>query len=280
MRAPWRTFAVLILALVGSLAATGDVAMAAGADLTGRMAPEMVFTDGMNGLVRGNALSQLRGKVVWVKFVLRDCPLCRQTLPRAQRLYERWGRSGLVVVVVMYKYGPRDIGNFMRQNGYSMPVGTDGDRSIGKRYGVTHYPTDYVIGIDGRVKSSNSAPDNVILTELGHYRLSRLGNVPTELQSVRDAVWNWDYGTALRTAEAAAQKPDASPEVRAAAGRVREQARAELGARVAVAQGYERRRDRRTARTIYDRVVEHFQGTSLQDEAVQARQAFLTRGGG
>ena len=255
-------------------------AEAQGNDLTGRLAPDMTFSTGMNGVDAGTSLSAFRGRVVWVKFILRDCPRCRATLPRAQEFHDRWGGSGLVVLTVVRQFGPAGMQSFMAQNQYDFRVGTDSDGSLAARYGVRDMPTDYVIGIDGRVKSSNAAPDAVLLTELGMYRLARLGAVPESLASVRNAVWNWDYGTALREAEAAASGSEADAEVEALRARVATQAREELDARLALASKRARQGLTDVARSIYDRVVELFQGTSLAAVASEARARFLaaTRG--
>jgi len=277
-----RTRHLLFLVAIALLLPLAHLAPAAGEglNLDGRLAPELTFTTGMNGIAPGTSLSSFRGKVVWLKFILRDCPRCRATLPHAQELHERWGGSGLVVLAVVHQYGPDEMAAFLSQNGYTFPVGTDRDGSLAARYGVQHRPADYVIGIDGRIVASNAAPDTVLRTELGRYRLARLGAVPAEMNAVRDAVWNWDYGTALRTTEAAvAAGPDVTPEVRALDERVRVQAREELEARLALAGRYEGRRDLAGAQAIYDRVVEHFRGTSLEAVAAAARAAFQTRHG-
>ncbi len=270
-------FAVVVAAC--SWAATTPAA-AQGSDLTGRLAPDMTFSNGMNGVAAGTSLSSFRGRVVWVKFILRDCPRCRATLPRAQQLHDRWSGSGLVVLTVVRQFGPPGMRSFMAQNRYDFRVGTDRDGSMASRYGVRTMPTDYVIGIDGRVKASNGAPDAVLRTELGMYRLARLGAVPKTLKSVRDAVWNWDYGSALRATEAAVSKGDADAEIQALADRVAAQAREELDARLVLAAKRAREGQADVALSIHDRVVSNFRGTSLASVAVDARTRYLAGRGG
>ena len=266
----------LLLTCAAALVVTAPLpAHAGGTDLTGRLAPDMTFAEGMNGVGAGTTLSSFRGRVVWVKFILRDCPRCRASMPLAQQLHDRWGGSGLVVLAVVRQFGPAEMQSFMAQNRYDFRVATDRDGSLAARYGVQTMPTDYVIDIDGRVKASNGAPEAVLLTELGKYRLARLGGVPEGMGSVRDAVWNWDYGTALRTVEAAAAGGGASGDVQALAGRVTAQAREELEARVALAEKRAREGKTDVARAIYDRVVEQFVGTSLAAAASEARTRFL-----
>jgi len=271
----WITRALLFTLASSLVVLAPSRAEAQGSDLTGRLAPDMTFADGMNGVAAGTTLSAFRGKVVWVKFILRDCPRCRKALPLAQQLHDRWGGSGLVVLTVVRQFGPREMQSFMSQNGYDFRLGTDRDGSLASRYGVRTMPTDYVIGVDGRVKASNGAPEAVLLTELGRYRLARLGTVPESMQGVRDAVWRWDYGAALRTTEAALAGGTADAEVRALATRVVTQAREEFDARLALAAKRARQGRRDVAGSIHDRVVENFEGTSLAPAAIEARTRFL-----
>lgn len=265
-----RTFFVVVVATL-----CAKTSHAQGSDLTGRLAPDMRFETGMNGVERGTTLSSFRGRVVWVKFVLRDCPRCRVTLPRAQRLHDRWGGSGLVVLVVVRGFGPAAMRPFMDKGGYDFRLGTDAEGAFGARYGVRTMPTDYVIDVDGRVKASNGAPEAVLLTELGRYRLARLGPVPDSVASVRDAVWRWDYGTALRTTEAAVAAGETDDDVRIFAARVAAQAREELDARLVLAAKRAAEGKADVARSILDRVVGNFRETSLSEVAVEARRRFL-----
>ena len=179
-----------------------------------------------------------------------------------------------MVLAVVRRFGPAGMRSFMAQNQYDFRVGTDPDGNQASRYGVRTMPTDYVIGVDGRVKASNGAPESVLLTELGKYRLARLGTVPESMSSVRDAVWNWDYGTALRTVEAAVANGGGDAEDQALAARVSTQAREELDARLALASKRARQGKTDIASAIYDRVVEKFGGTSLAPLAQAARERF------
>ena len=53
----------------------------------------------------------------------------------------------------------------------------------------------------------------------------------------------------------------------------------EFQARVSRAQDFERRRNIAQAQTFYDRLVQVFQGTSLEADATAARRAFQARTG-
>ena len=190
--------------------AAAPAARAEGALLDGLMAPELAFGAGLNGVAPGTTLSSFRGQVVWVKFWLRDCPHCRATLPKVQELHELLGKSGLVILTVVHQYAPEQVKPFLDQSGYTFRVGCDPSGALAQAYQVNRRPTDYVIGVDGRVKSSNGAPEEVIAQELGRYRVAELGRVPAGLEAVKEKVQAWDYGSALKAVLAAAAAPQAS----------------------------------------------------------------------
>jgi thiol-disulfide isomerase/thioredoxin len=274
---------LLLAPLLGALAlagASGRAARAEGSDLDGRMAPEMTFPAGLNGVGPGTTLSSFRGKVVWIKFWLRDCPHCRKTLPKLQDMHDTYGRSGLQILAVVHKYGPEDVQPVMDQLGYSFPVAMDPDGSRAALYGVQSRPTDYIVGIDGRVRASNGAPDEVIQEELARYRLAELGTVPETLAPVRASVRTGDYGAALRFADAEAKKDDATAEVKAAALRIQKIAESKLHNRVARANAFLRRHRTAEAKSECAGMVESFKGTTLEEKARQLQEACLSRVGG
>ena len=62
-------------------------------------------------------------------------------------------------------------------------MGCDPDGRNASRFGVGHYPGDYVIGIDGVVRASNGFPREVIEEELRKLRVAELGPVPDVIEA-------------------------------------------------------------------------------------------------
>ena len=271
---PIRRFAALVLAGLG--AAGAAPAMAEGASLNGLMAPELTFPAGVNGVGRGTTLSSFRGRVVWLKFWLRDCPRCRKTLPEAQRLHELYGKSGLVVLTVVHQYGPEQVEPFLKQFGYTFPVASDPTGALAQAYQVNHRPTDYVIGVDGRVKLSNGVDLEVIKGELREHRGRELGPVPAGLGGVEQAVKAGDYGDygrALQLAQAAAAEGTA--EVKTFAARLEALARQKLEVGLEVAAAHWKRKDIAAARETYEGLATSYAGTPLATRAKEALDAFV-----
>ena len=109
-----------------------------GAELIGKPAPPWTFTR----WVRGPAmtLSDLRGKVVLVRWWTEGCHYCRTTLPAIEALQKREKRSDFVVLGVFHpKPKPREVGDreilkVARELGFSGPIAFDRDWRTLDRY--------------------------------------------------------------------------------------------------------------------------------------------------
>ena len=264
--------AVRRLPIVGALLAVGvlvvgalgvPAAEAGGRVLDGRQAPDIVSTQGINGLERGVRLSALKGKPVFLLFWLRDCPHCAKELPRIQALYERFKAQGLQMVTVVHKYRPAEVLPRMQRDGYTFPVVSDLDGSQARAFGVGRRPATYLIGIDGRVRTSNRASDRDIGRELGRYRLAQAGSIPAALADTRDMIWQHRLGDALRKTEPATKAAGADPSLAAFRERVKRLAQAKIQS----AQDYAAylRRGRRDAEAdrLLRTIQQEFAGTSL-----------------
>jgi len=247
-------------------------------DLSGRVAPDLVFAETALGLERGTRLSSFRGKqVVLLVFWLRDCPHCKRELPKVQRLHERLGQSGLQVISICHKYPLKEVTPTMAERGWTFPVVRDVKGDMANRYGGGRRPGFYIIGLDGRVKASNALPDRVIQTELGRWRLAELGKLPDALKTAGQAVFGGDYGAALRAAETVGRRPGATAEVRAAIARLKTIAGRKLQNRVDRAERWNKAGRTALAAQEYRGIVATFKGTSLASRAKTLAQNFASR---
>lgn len=272
--------AILLLLCVSVGAPSLDVAEAAGRNLDGRVAPDMQFAaGGLFGVTPQMKLSALRGRPVFIKFWLRDCPICRRTLPRLQQLHDQWGGRGLVVLSVIHKFRGTDVRPLMEQLGYDFPVACDVDGSQARKYGIGRRPADYLIGVDGRVKESNEVSDQAIAQELGKYRLAQVDPLPQGMRAVRDIVWQGRMGTALQQSAELAGQPNATAEVKAAHERVVQLARQYLEGGATWAASLAKRRKVAEARGEYARLKLAFAGTALAARAGELEAAFVRQYG-
>jgi peroxiredoxin len=261
-------FALFAAAAVLSSAVAAVPASASGMNLDGRAAPEIRLAAGLNGVTAATTLASLRGRVVCLKFWLTHCPICRGTLPEFQRLHERYGKSGVYCLSIVIDR-PEGVAPYLREAGWSFPVGCDPEGTTSNQYGVHHFPGDYIIGVDGIVRSSDHFPESVIAEELRKFRLAEWGTVPDALRAARDAVEDGDYGEALRQAEATAKAAGTADDVKAAVARLVEIARRRQDNRFARADAYVAARNPAAARAELQKVIADFRGTSLEERAKQ-----------
>lgn len=263
----------VLVGLLGLLAARAPVAEAAAQwrDLNGRVAPDLVFNDTALGLAAGTSLSSLRNRqVVLLAFWLRDCPHCKREMPQIQELYDEYGRSGLQVISVVHGFSTAEVTPAMRERGWDFPVASDPDGQMAAAYGGGRRPGFYLIGLDGRVKSSSSISTEALGEEMARFRLAELGAFPAALDAVRQQVLRGDYGGALRLGEAAAAATDAAADVQALVARLKVVAAQKIDNRRWRAERAQARGQSQAAINEVAGLPEAFQGTSLEEHARSA----------
>lgn len=118
-------------------------------------APTFTLTDQYGNI---HNLEDYRGKTVFLNFWATWCPPCRQEMPDIQKVYEEYGynQEDLIVLGVA---GPNmgnegsidDITAFLEDNGYSFPVVMDTTGFVFYYYGISAYPTTFMIDVNGNV---------------------------------------------------------------------------------------------------------------------------------
>lgn len=121
---------------------------------SGTAAPAFALPDAAGTAV---ALSDYAGKVVVLDFWGVWCPTCVEALPEMQALQDEFGDALAVLGVSCYEDEATDPTAFARTRGVTYPILLGGE-AIADAYGVTAFPTYYVIGKDGGVRFA-AAPD-------------------------------------------------------------------------------------------------------------------------
>lgn len=106
-----------------------------------------------------HTLSDYKGKTVFLNFWATWCPPCRREMPDIQNIYETYdteGEDGLIVLGIaapnMGSEGSEEeITQFLEENGYTYPVVMDTTGEIFSVYGITSFPTTFMIDRDGNV---------------------------------------------------------------------------------------------------------------------------------
>ncbi|MDR0878297.1 MAG: TlpA family protein disulfide reductase [Treponema sp.] len=105
----------------------------------------------LNGGTR--KLSALRGKVVIFNIWATWCPPCRAEMPSMEALYQKYKNQGLEILAVDSGEAEQDVARFIRQNGFTFPVGLDINDKITEPYQTGYVPTSYIIDRKGKIIS-------------------------------------------------------------------------------------------------------------------------------
>lgn len=158
-----RLLAAAALAVVTS-ALLAPHARAEGRNLTGQPAPEIYVQQGLYTLPTGCTLQSFRGRPVILKFFFTNCPACRESLPDFERLFRQYGSRAQFIAVA---YDNRHaVESMWRRLGYTMPIAIDEYGLTAQRYGITTYPTSYLVGADGVVRSYDVVTAGLIEREI------------------------------------------------------------------------------------------------------------------
>ncbi|WP_461811756.1 redoxin domain-containing protein [Faecalimonas sp.] len=104
-----------------------------------------------------HSLSDYKGKTIFLNFWATWCPPCKAEMPHIQKLYESYGDDGEVAIlgVAAPNFGnetdEEGIKAFMKENGYTYPVLMDTTGELFMQYGISSYPTTFMIDKEGKV---------------------------------------------------------------------------------------------------------------------------------
>ena len=136
-------------ALASSLALAVVTPAAAATPPTSALAPDFTLR-GADG--RNVRLDELRGQVVLVNFWATWCGPCREEMPRLDTLYQKYRKSGFVLLGVNVDDDPRTALATAAKLNVSFPVLLDTDKKVSKLYDLNTMPSTVVIDRDGKMR--------------------------------------------------------------------------------------------------------------------------------
>ena len=123
-------------------------------------APDFTLLD-QNG--EKHTLSDYRGKVVLLNFWATWCGPCKMEMPDLQSAYEDYGKNQEDVVILGLS-NPKtashpqnadvtaeEVASFLREKGYTYPTAMDETGEVFQQYGVSAFPTTFLITAEGKV---------------------------------------------------------------------------------------------------------------------------------
>lgn len=113
---------------------------------------------------KSHLLSDYKGKTVFLNFWATWCGPCRKEMPDIQRLYEEYG-SNEGELIILGVVNPKteehpknsdvtqsEVEAFLDENEYSYPALMDTTGDVFYQYGISAFPTTFMIDKEGRVK--------------------------------------------------------------------------------------------------------------------------------
>ena len=106
-----------------------------------------------------HSLADYEGKTIFLNFWATWCPPCKAEMPEIQQLYENYSQEGEDALIVLGVAWPElgdektaeEIAGFLEDNGYTYPVLMDTEGSLFMGYGISAFPTTFMIDRDGNV---------------------------------------------------------------------------------------------------------------------------------
>ena len=138
-----------------------DAGAAASADETksGSTLPSAIDCELKDQYGNTHRLSDYKGKTVFLNFWATWCPPCKAEMPDIQKLYETYDQEGEEALIVLGVAAPgqwqeqdeEGVKAFLEDKGYTYPVLMDSSGNTFLQYGVSSYPTTFMIDRDGNV---------------------------------------------------------------------------------------------------------------------------------
>lgn len=118
-------------------------------------APDFTLVDQFGNT---HTLSDYKGKTIFLNFWATWCPPCRAEMPEIQEIYEDYGNNEedvIILGIASPNYGregsAEEIAAFLEENEYTYPVVMDEGGLSAYTYGVSAYPTTFMIDAEGNV---------------------------------------------------------------------------------------------------------------------------------
>lgn len=105
-----------------------------------------------------HTLSEYKGKVVFLNIWATWCPPCKEEMPHIDELYEEYNKNQDDVVILgvaapnLGREGSEDhIKEFLEENNYTFPVVFDENASMVYGYGISAFPSTFIINKEGYI---------------------------------------------------------------------------------------------------------------------------------
>lgn len=97
------------------------------------------------------ALSDFRGKNVYLNFFATWCPPCKAEMPDIEKMYQKYKDKDFVVLAVDLGEDMDTVKSFIEKNNFNFKVLLDSDQSVAEKYSISAIPVSVFIDKKGNV---------------------------------------------------------------------------------------------------------------------------------
>lgn len=119
-----------------------------GLDTSGEKAIDFTLKD-LDG--KKVALSDYKGKNVYLNFFATWCPPCRAEMPDIEKVYQKYKDKDFVVLAVDLGEDRNTVKSFIEKNKFNFKVLLDSDQTVGEQYSTTAIPVSIFIDKKGNI---------------------------------------------------------------------------------------------------------------------------------
>lgn len=104
-----------------------------------------------------HTLEDYRGRVIFLNVWATWCPYCVMEMPDIQSLYEKYGDNGDVAILgaafpnLSGEGDEASVAAYLAENGFTYPTLMDAEGAFMRYYGISAFPTTFMIDADGNV---------------------------------------------------------------------------------------------------------------------------------
>jgi thiol-disulfide isomerase/thioredoxin len=118
--------------------------------LAGTPAKGEKFPDLSTYGLEGN-LPSLKGKVVLVDFFASWCGPCQESFPAMEKLHQKYGSLGLVIVAINLDKKPEDMQRFLKEHPVTFATVRDGSYKLVNEIKIPTMPSSFLLDRSGKV---------------------------------------------------------------------------------------------------------------------------------
>ena len=104
------------------------------------------------------ALSDYKGKIVFLNFWTTWCPTCRIEMPSMEKLHQKFKDQDFAMVTINLQESASQVKSFFKEYKLTFTALLDSDGKVGIRFRINAIPTTYILDKEGRIIAKAIGP--------------------------------------------------------------------------------------------------------------------------